>query len=80
VSRGRLVSAVSVTRSQELAAIDAHIELYGVRRYPARYADETMAYLPMRVAASRLAEMQVQAPAGYAELLHRLLTVWRGRR
>jgi hypothetical protein len=69
-----------VTRPEELAAIDDWIAVYGVRRYPPRYAEPTSAYLPMRLAASRLAEMQLQAPAGYAELLHRLLMLWRGRR
>jgi hypothetical protein len=69
-----------VTRPEELAAIDSWIATHGVNPYPARFADETTAYLPMRVAASRLAEMQLQASAGYAELLHRLLSLWRGRR
>jgi hypothetical protein len=59
-------------REDELAAIDTHIAVHGVRRYSPRYAEPTSAYLPVALAAARLAEMQVQALAGYAELLHRL--------
>jgi hypothetical protein len=69
-----------VTRPEELALIAAHIELYGVRRYPPHYACETAVYLPAGIVAARLAEIEARPPLEYARLLHQLLTAWRGRR
>jgi hypothetical protein len=71
--------AVSVTRSQELAAIDDFILTYGVTRLEPRYAGETMAYVPVAIAAVRLAGLDTAAP-DYAILARRLAVIWRGRR
>jgi hypothetical protein len=49
--RGRLVSAVSVTRPEELATIHDFIATHGVTRLESRYACPTSVYLPAGIVA-----------------------------
>jgi hypothetical protein len=79
VRRGLLVSAVGVTRPEELAAIDDFIGRYGLTRLEPRYADETQGCVSMAMAAHRLAGMKLQHPLDFAKMLHVLL-MWSGRR
>jgi hypothetical protein len=61
--------------------ISGHRRLYRHPRdrwYEPRYTCETQGCLSMAMAAHRLANLDIQAP-GYAVLLHRLLSLWRGQ-
>jgi hypothetical protein len=71
-------TTVGWCREDELALIDDFIETRGVTWYEPRFAVETSsAYLPIGIAAARLAAMELKAPLEYARLLHALLTAWR---
>jgi hypothetical protein len=70
-----------VTRLDELAAIDDFIATHGVRWCAPRYVEPTSSYLPIALAAARLAAMQVQDPVEFSwKMAERILTLWRGRR
>jgi hypothetical protein len=68
-----------VTQPEELAAIDDFIETHGVTWCEPRFAVPTMAYVPVAIAAARLAGLDTAA-TDYAVLAHRLAVIWRGRR
>jgi hypothetical protein len=57
-----------MNRAEELEAIAAFIAAHGVVRCPAKYALPTLAYLPMVIAAQRLAELKVRTSDSYAWL------------
>jgi hypothetical protein len=57
-----------VTREQELEAIDTFIAAHGVTCCPAKNVLATTSYLPMVIAAQRLAELRVRRSDAYTWL------------
>jgi hypothetical protein len=71
-----------MTRSEELAAIDAFVADHGVTPCPSKYALSSINHLPMLLAAQRLAELKVSTSDKYSWLAvaQRIFFTWAGRR